>query len=377
MEYTRNMNTTNNMNEFEHKLAQLRDISLSEEERQEMRRHIRAFMTEHPVQRPFLERLFNGIGAPRSNSFMRPALAGFLIVSVLGGGASFTAADALPGDLLYPFKIHVNENIQQVLAITTKAKADQSAVLAVRRIEEAEALASEGRLTPEVRADIETRFNEHVARFEARAMALAEKDANIEGVADVQSDLEASLRAHATILSDLSIALPEGRLELSRIASAVSDRVRSVQSARVSIEETISVKVGEGIRTAATAKQRAVERELQSARPRVAAQPEVQADSAVMMMSVTAAKIVSTTTDPVVDAFEKGSERLEEGQYGEAFRTLQAAVRAIKQEKLELDTRVRLKLELNVGVTPLGNGSIETEVSNDVEVETSVPAVSL
>lgn len=372
MERKGSMNITNDMNDLEHKLKPLHGVSLSIAEREEMKENIRLFMAEHPVQVPFFERLFSGVRVPQNTFFMHPALAGLMIVFVAGGGTSYAAADALPGDLLYPFKIHVNEGIAQALAISQEAKANQNAELAVRRLEEAETLASEGRLNSEVRADIEARFEEHAEQFEGKAAALIEKDEKIESIADAQSNLEASLRAHAAILADLSLAMPEAHTELSEIARTVTDRVRSVETARVATEHVISVKVGEGIRTAATAKKRAVERELGTARTRSPKPelPSATSDTAVMMMTVSA-KSASTTPDPVTEAFEEGSARLEEGQYGEAFRTLQGASRAIRQEKLEFDAHEKFKLDVNTGssVNTWKNGEKKDEKDDDSEAK--------
>lgn len=55
-------------------------------------------------------------------------------VFVLGsGGTSYAAQGALPGDVLYAIKIHVNELVETKLATTQVAKAEVQAVLAERR----------------------------------------------------------------------------------------------------------------------------------------------------------------------------------------------------------------------------------------------------
>lgn len=347
---------------FEHIVKPLRGISLTDAERDEMRGNIRRFMVAHPIRDhvPLWERIF---GTGFSNSLaIRPAMAGLLIFFVVGTGTSYVAADALPGDFLYPVKINVNEKIASALAVTAEAKASHTADLAIRRLEEAESLAAEGRLTGQTRADIETRFKEHAEAFEQHVAVVAEKD-QIEAIAEVQSDLEASLNAHATVLADLSVLIPEVRSELAEIANTVTDQVRTVQSARLATEETIAVKVGKEIKTAATAKKRSVERDLLSvrarpARPAAASSPAAdttnnQEDTAVMMTTSFSARTAATNTppvsvDPITEAFEQGSVKFEEGQYGEAFKTFQEAARAIKQEQLEDAAHKRLKIDVDI-----------------------------
>ncbi len=359
------MNTNNDMNDFEQKLGSLQGVSLSHEEKEEMRQNIRAFIAEHPVRASFFARYFSSRNANTTPAFMRPALAGLMIVFVVGSGTSLVAADALPGDFLYPYKIHVTENVEKALALSAEAKINQSAALAVRRIEEAENLAAQGRLTAEAKAEIEARFNMHVEQFSVKTAAVHDDEDEVEVIADAQSDLEASLRAHAAVLSDLSLAVADADGHVSEIARFVSDRVRSVEMARVATEERISGKVGEGIRTAVAAKRRAVERELSGNRtPAPEAAPA--ADSAVMMMSakaVMSAPAPTTTADTVEEALHEGAARIDEGQYGEAFKTLQGAVRAIKQEKLELDVRERLNLDVHVDTSV----SVEAD-SENIEV---------
>lgn len=338
----------NDLHEFEHKLKPLHSVSLSREERDEMKENIRLFMAANPARTSPFEKFFLGFRAPQDAFFMRPVLASLLIIFIIGTGTSYTAADALPGDFLYPIKIHVNENIEKALAFTEEARANQNAALAIRRIEEAESLASEGRLTPEVRAEIEDRFNEHAEQFEIRAALLAAKEGGVEAASDAQSNLEASLKAHAEVLADLVLAAQyDEEEELSPIVQTVTDRVRSVETARTETERTISKRVGDDIRVAATAKKRSVERELLSTHSRKSA-PEPVDNSAAMMMSTTIEETVDAKlpADPVTEAFEEGSARLEEGQYGEAFRMFQGAIRTIHQEKLDSDARKRLKLDL-------------------------------
>ena len=70
-----------------------------------------------------------------------PILAGILLV-VLSSSTAAAAADSLPGDILYPVKIHVNEPLQGALAVSPRARAAWNIELAERRIHESSSVAS-------------------------------------------------------------------------------------------------------------------------------------------------------------------------------------------------------------------------------------------
>ena len=339
------------MNEqFEHTFEKMRSDSLSHEERAEMRARLRLFMAEHPVEPTAFERFARNFTYGRARaSYARPALAGFLIIFLVGGGTSYAAADALPGDILYAIKTRVNEPITSALALSPEAKASVSATLAVRRLEEAEVLASEGRLSSAVSVEIESKFEEHLEEFEKKTTALSENDEDIETVADAQSDLEASLKVHASVLADLSVALPEAEAELSPIQRKVAERVQKVEGARTAVEKVIAKKIDRDTEKAASEKKRIVEREVSDRRGSAVitakAAPEVET-MAMMVVSVAEDAAATSTADLAVEAFDEGSAAFEVGQYGEAFTKFQGVIRALKQEKLEQDVRKRLNFNV-------------------------------
>src|SRR5262245_19259786 len=59
-------------------------------------------LVRHISQRSFIHQLFY---TPM------PVFAVIAIIALLGGGTSFAAQGALPGDTLYPIKVNVNEKI--------------------------------------------------------------------------------------------------------------------------------------------------------------------------------------------------------------------------------------------------------------------------
>lgn len=345
-------------------------MKLTDQERAEMRSEIRFFMAEYPVRRTFLERLFSKTQSSVPGvTYMQPALAGFLIVLLVGGSTTYAAAEALPGDLLYPIKVSVNEPIVGALAISSEAKAKWNATLAARRLGEAGTLALEGRLTPEARAIIEDNFEKQTEAFEDNTEALTREEDRVEVAADVQSYMEVSLKAYADVLSELT-EISEAEPELRPILEKVESRVLAVESARASTEEVIAAKVGKDIEAAAEVKKRLAEREVgrkvtrgerargatQSARvkapepaaipaPEIATMSAAVEDTASTSFNVEAEiELREEEQDEASEAFQDGSQKFKEGKPGEAFTAFQKALRAVEKEKLDEDIRKQFNI---------------------------------
>ncbi|HVV15111.1 MAG TPA: DUF5667 domain-containing protein [Candidatus Paceibacterota bacterium] len=128
------------------------------------------------------------------------ALAAVLVI-VLGSSTAYAAKGALPGGILYPVKIYVNEKVAGALAVSDEAKLSYHTSVAQERLEEAETLASQGRLDTSATAQIASNFEEHVAQADVLAQAIEEKDPSA-GV-EAKLTLDSSLSAHGSILASL------------------------------------------------------------------------------------------------------------------------------------------------------------------------------
>ncbi len=147
-------------------------------------------------------------------------MAGLLLVVFVGAGTAQAAQGSLPGDILYPIKVSINEKVEVALASSPAAKAVVEAGLATRRVEEAETLSSQGRLTASTSAELAVNINEH-AKAAAKLAQSAETDAP--GTeAEVQATLSSSLSAHSAILAAIGDKSTDGNKEQS---AALSVRV--------------------------------------------------------------------------------------------------------------------------------------------------------
>lgn len=129
------------------------------------------------------------------------ALAGAFVV-LAGAGVSVAAEGSVPGDVLYGFKIGINENVRASLAFDTSSQAEYEADLASTRLEEMIDLAIEESLDAETRASLAEQFQSHSEQalaLAAEASAEGEADEALEALVSFQEALE----IHIDVLAEL------------------------------------------------------------------------------------------------------------------------------------------------------------------------------
>src|SRR3989338_6446139 len=108
--------------------------SLSSLEREEMRGDLEQFISEHPVRNTGAARLIrqgrSKFSIPTIMELfslkslihnLKPMTIALIIALLIGGGTSFAAEGAVPGDVLYPVKVNINEEIRGVVAFSDTA----------------------------------------------------------------------------------------------------------------------------------------------------------------------------------------------------------------------------------------------------------------
>lgn len=101
-------------------------------------------------------------------------------------GASVTANSSLPGDVLYPVKVYVNENVKHALAVTASQEAQVSTEIIAARAEEMRTLESEGRLDTETRAKLQADIQAEIELWNNM-----EEEMKVNGDAEAHSTAEA------------------------------------------------------------------------------------------------------------------------------------------------------------------------------------------
>ena len=188
-----------------------RRIALTADEKSAGREMLRSYMALTPMRvavgsKPVAKPSF------RFALFGRAAGVAGLVSTLLASaaGVSYAAEGSLPGDVLYPVKVGINEEVRVALASGEEGKAKVEVERAERRLAEAEALAKKGTLKAETRVALEKQFKVHSEKAKERAeRSGTSDDAGI--AAEVAAHIESTLNAHGKIVAALEAE--DGELE--------------------------------------------------------------------------------------------------------------------------------------------------------------------
>jgi len=166
--------------------------------------------TALPVRNSFIGRLYyRGLRSIPRKSYAFHNMGAYTVACLIltlitSSTLSVFAQDTLPGDLLYPVKTQVNEKILVVLASTPEEKAKREAVLAARRLEEAETLVLVGKGDPLLIAQVNEAFSAHAQNFQKQLEKLQEQK-KFSKIVNVGVFFQTRIAVHAAILRDIEI----------------------------------------------------------------------------------------------------------------------------------------------------------------------------
>ena len=243
-------------------------IRLRTSEKAELQSRIVAFMEYHP-----LPATVKANPVPKSKSFesyrmlvvpkwyiqtFAVAFALFLIV-----GVPALAENAIPGDILYPVKVNVTEEIRSTLSANSYEKVVWETTRLERRVSEARLLAQAGRLTPEVEAEVLAAVQVHSDEAKRQIKSLRETDAD--GAALAQMTFATALDVQSSVLKADDSASTTANMSTVALASALDagyseatnestdDSLSVVRLiAQLEIETTRSYELLENIKESAT-----------------------------------------------------------------------------------------------------------------------------
>lgn len=216
------------MKSFEKDLQKYAEkIRLKASERRELRERILSYMEYHPLpkqghSRAELESVIQSEPFVTFNfSWQYARIAGgiFAVFIIL---APFIAERAMPGDVLYLVKTNFNETIQKQLADSPYEKIEFETKLMERRIAEARTLASEGKLTDEVKTQIAKDVKKSTKAVQSGIEEL--KAADAEGAAIAQIAFSTKLEVQSAVLE------AAGGTEDTELIDAVRTVVKEAQS---------------------------------------------------------------------------------------------------------------------------------------------------
>lgn len=316
-----------------------------------MRESLRLFIEHNPVREetPTRPQLQKGSFLNQLRLKPMPVFAVIAVITLIaGGGTSLAAESALPGDALYPVKVSVNEEVRGAFAISDEAKARLAANLAERRLQEAATLAAEGRLTAEAQAEIESRFNAHVEKFEAKANKLAAKG-KANAAAELSSNLEVSLKVHSQILGNFedefedeteaeAEADTDTRVEVRPLTTAIKVGIGTVEKTRTNAETKVSAGVASEVEAAAEGKLKAATNKITEARG------AIERTRGSVHASATAK--AEATLKLAEEAMTEGKTELEADEFAKAFVSFDRAHRLAREAHLLINAAQKFKIDL-------------------------------
>lgn len=329
--------------EFEKIIEEAKKIRLEKDDKNSIRNFLMSFIEKNPVrQEEFLrhQKEIKPVGAWSNyltryltrnfdistyRNLLRPMTLILIIALVVGGGASVAAENSIPGDVLFPVKVEVNERVMTFLAFSDEAKVKVEAKKAERRLEEAVKLSAEGRLNAEASAKIEDNFEKFADRVEARIEKL-KAEGKAEAALEATSNFEAALQAHEEILGRISELKANGGVIVAPIKARIQIKLDEIKKDKEAVEAEVEIKAGANVEAAAEGKMTAAENKINEVKAFIEkAKAELGTDATVK---------AEARLRIAEEKFAQGKAKFEAGAHGEAFVLFQESMKAAQEAKL-------------------------------------------
>lgn len=126
-----------------------------------------------------------------------------ILVLVLSGSVSLLANYTLPGDVLYPVKVNMNEKLQSWVAFSDDANIELHIRQAKERLDEVEKLKLRGVMSVETKTELKENFNGHKSEVE-RLLKVMNDRGEIGTALKANGDFESVLRSYNLVFSESS-----------------------------------------------------------------------------------------------------------------------------------------------------------------------------
>lgn len=320
---------------FAELIRHAKGIRLDADEKAYAKEALILFMESNPIE---------GRDAPsRLIVYARRTLIAFGASALMVGTVSYAAEGSLPGDILYPIKVNINERVVTLATLSPEKSAAWQSRIISRRLEEAESLTSKGSLDLEKLAEMEARIDkasekvtEHINEFE--------KEKDLETAATVSSNLESSLRAHEKILINLSTPKPlsdqidtdaKNEDEQPSFVDTIKKRRDQIASRRGAIESHIVT----GTKNAVAIEKISAEKKATEVKSLIAS-----LETSLGNKSSAEAK---TRLALALKIIEEGNVKADTQSSGDAFRLYQKAGRSLEEARLLLEAHKKFNIRPN------------------------------
>jgi len=304
---------------------QAKGIRMSATERAELRDRLETYMEYHPlpssmrtatttkskkeksiVSQPFVQLRIN-------TTFLKafvPTMVLFVVVAV-----PVLAERTAPGDVLYPVKVRFNEEVRSQLSSSPYEEIEWEARRIERRIAEARLLASEGKLTEEVEAEVAAAVKEQSAKTKEKIALLKSTDADEGAIAEIT--FASTLSVQNEVLE--ADQVEQGDVDGSVLATVVAEESEAADAqqagaqpsyekllARLETESTNAQELFDSVKDGAAKEEvKDVERRLADVARKVSAAQALKADADAPVEAVetdTTAAVSAATTSATTSA---------------------------------------------------------------------------
>lgn len=335
-----------------------------------------------------------------------------LVLIFLGGGASFAAQNSLPGDILYPMRVNVNEEVKAAFLSGTKRSAYEIQRVQ-NRVNEMQTLANEGKLDDKIQQKVVAGLNTSVSTAQENLTTLS-KRGDLKNTFELSQALENVLAQSQNTVAKLALNSTNGSdKKFISIAEALNDSREASAVVRQLAEDQIFARNTNDDETQAIAiaKSNSVKQAIESIQeemvssnqngqngPAVAAVPvesvpltspaaspvdqkPILNEKMIASLKVTATSTISEVDNDnnnVVQAqklFDLGQQKLTEKNYSVAYSLFKQSYDLTQKVKGQMNNLPTPYSEINLNDTVNGNGSIKSS-ANTANVSSAVSGIS-
>jgi hypothetical protein len=159
-----------------------------------------------------------------------------ILLLILGGGTSYAAERSLPGDILYPIKVNVNEKIAGLAALTPEARVKFEAKIIEKRLEEADKLAQKGNLNKDTKEKVEKGFEKASVELNKNLIKLIDKK-DFDNISEINSVLDATFNSHQKSLGEKAKKNAISKSNIDSIMEKIQEKSDKNNEIKNGIEE--------------------------------------------------------------------------------------------------------------------------------------------
>lgn len=262
-----------------------------------------------------------------------------IFATMAGGGITYAAQAALPGEALYPVKI-LSENVATDLTFSTKGKAELGAQHAERRLEEASVLTAQGKMNATTSAVVAEHFDQNTDETNKNIASLR-KSGDVASAADITSGFEATLRAHQKIIARFGAGSSTLAVALEGIKERVDERLQETERLSSDLDNEVTTSsTAPMVMSAANGRVGAAENAIEEVRNYLG---EKKAG-----MSAEGAAEAEARLSRAENDLASAKADIQTGAFGDAFDTADRAFQEAKEVRLIAKTQILLRLKMTV-----------------------------